>query len=58
VVQVVLEALNQSPSGLFKQDEKVIARVVLVAEGSDDAQRTAVAGVVAGIQVRGLHLLI
>jgi broad specificity phosphatase PhoE len=51
---VVLEALNQSPSGLFKQDEKVIARVVLVAEGSDDAQRTAVAGVVAGIQVHTL----
>ncbi|GAX78478.1 hypothetical protein CEUSTIGMA_g5917.t1 [Chlamydomonas eustigma] len=54
--EVVLEALNQSPSGLFKQDEKIIARVVLVAaEGAeDDAQRAAVASVVAETQVYAL----
>jgi hypothetical protein len=44
--QVILECLNQSPGNPLKQDEKVVARVVIIVGGTD-AAKTATAQLMA-----------
>lgn len=51
--QVTLECLNLSPSGkLFKQDDKVAARVALVCKADSAELQQAVSDLLAEVQVR------